>query len=197
MEWEGDEGNELVSTWSCNPVSMRWKPSSSCHIQLHNTVRRGIAIISYVCLIHISRWCNSELHGGLLASCSHVQKYFRTHVSWHHGKGQANFLRRKLMKMQMVDDETYGETWTLSKTWRTMNPWWDYISYKIDVSKVLDANLNFLQILVMSHWVEQSYRYWSLQQYSAEATIRHLEPIWRRVAIPPITISTTSHRYSH
>jgi hypothetical protein len=36
MEWTGDEENELVHAWSCNPVSMRWKPRSASHIQLRN-----------------------------------------------------------------------------------------------------------------------------------------------------------------
>ena len=49
-----------------------------------------------------------------------------------------------------------------------MNAWQDYISHEIDDSKELDANLNFLKIHLMSHWVEQFRRYGAFQQYSAE-----------------------------
>jgi hypothetical protein len=38
MESEGDEENELVSAWSCNPVLTRRTPRSASHIQLRNGV---------------------------------------------------------------------------------------------------------------------------------------------------------------
>ena len=49
-----------------------------------------------------------------------------------------------------------------------MNTWRDYISHKIDVSKELDADLNFPKIHLMSHWVEQICQFGVLQQYSSE-----------------------------
>jgi hypothetical protein len=49
-----------------------------------------------------------------------------------------------------------------------MNAWHVYISHEIDVSKVLDADFNFLKIHLMSHWVEQIRRYGALQQFCAE-----------------------------
>jgi hypothetical protein len=49
-----------------------------------------------------------------------------------------------------------------------MNSWWDYIRHKIDVSKELDADLNFPTIHLMPHWVEQIGRYGAFQQLSAE-----------------------------
>jgi len=51
MEWEGDERNEQVLAWSCNPVSMRRKPRSASHIQSRNGVHTGIVRILYVCSI--------------------------------------------------------------------------------------------------------------------------------------------------
>jgi hypothetical protein len=49
-----------------------------------------------------------------------------------------------------------------------MNAWRDYISHEIDVSKELDADINFPKILLMSHWIKQICCYGALQQYSAE-----------------------------
>ena len=83
-------------------------------------------------------------------------------------KAKANALRMELVKERMVDEETNAETWTPSKKRCEMIAWWDYISHKIDVSKELDADFNFLRIHLMSHWVEQICRYRDLQQYSAE-----------------------------
>jgi len=51
MQWEGDEKNEPVHDWSCNPVSMRRKPRSASHIHLRNWVHTGIVSILYVCSI--------------------------------------------------------------------------------------------------------------------------------------------------
>jgi len=53
-----------------------------------------------------------------------------------------------------------------------MNAWRDNSSHKIHVSKELDADLNFLKIHLMSHWVEQICRYGALQQYSPERHYR-------------------------
>jgi hypothetical protein len=49
-----------------------------------------------------------------------------------------------------------------------MNAWHDYINHKIDVSKELDADINFPKIHLMSHWVEVLRRYGAMQQYSGE-----------------------------
>ena len=49
-----------------------------------------------------------------------------------------------------------------------MNPWQDYTSHEIDVSKELDADFNFLKIHLIYHWVEQICRYGALPQYSAK-----------------------------
>jgi len=58
-------------------------------------------------------------------------------------KAKANALRTELVKIRKVDNETNAETWNLSKTWREINAWWDYISLKIDLFKELDADFNF------------------------------------------------------
>jgi hypothetical protein len=87
-------------------------------------------------------------------------------------KAKANALGTELMKKQKVDEDTNAETWTLSKKWREMNAWRDYISHKIDVSKELNADFNFLKIHLMSHWVKQSRQYGALQKYSSE---RHVQ----------------------
>jgi len=83
-------------------------------------------------------------------------------------KAKANALRTELVKKQKVDEVTNAESWTLSKKRHEMNPWRDYISHQIDVSKELDANFNFPKIHLMSDWVKQIRRYGALQQYSAE-----------------------------
>jgi hypothetical protein len=70
-------------------------------------------------------------------------------------KAKANALRTKLVKKRTVDEESNGETWTLSKKRREMNSWRDYINHEIDVSKELDADFNIPKIHLMSHWVEQ------------------------------------------
>jgi len=91
MGWEGDEGNESVPVWSCNPDSMRRKPRSASRIQSHNWVHMGSVRILYVCSIYISRWCNIELHGGCLASFSYLQRCFLTRLSRQQGEGQRQY----------------------------------------------------------------------------------------------------------
>jgi len=83
-------------------------------------------------------------------------------------KAKTNALRMELTKKWKVDEETNAESWTPSKKRREMITWRDYISQKIDVSKVLDADFNFPKIHLMSHWVEQIRRYAALHRYSAE-----------------------------
>jgi len=70
-------------------------------------------------------------------------------------KANANALRTELVKKQKVDKETNAEALTPSKKRRKMNAWRDYISHEIDISKELDANFNFPNIYLMSHWAEQ------------------------------------------
>jgi len=74
----------------------------------------------------------------------------------------------ELIKKRKVDEDTNAETGTPSKKRCGMNALLDYISHEIDVSKELDADLNFLKIHLMSHWVEQIRQYGVLQQYFAE-----------------------------
>jgi len=83
-------------------------------------------------------------------------------------KANANALRTELVKKRMVDEESNAETWMPSRKRLEMNARRDYISHKIDVSKELDADFDFLKIHLMSHWVEQIHRYGALQQYSAK-----------------------------
>jgi len=83
-------------------------------------------------------------------------------------KAKANALRTELVKKRKVEEVTNAGTWTLSKMWRKMNAWWDYISHEIDFSKELDAEFNFPKIHLMSHLVEQICWCGALQQYSAE-----------------------------
>jgi len=83
-------------------------------------------------------------------------------------KANASTLRTELVKKRKVDEKTNAETRTPSKKRREMNPWQDYISHEIYVSKELDAHINFPKIHLMSHWVEQIRRYGALQQYSAD-----------------------------
>jgi hypothetical protein len=52
----------------------------------------------------------------------------------------------------------------LSRKQRKMNPWQDYISHEIDISKQLDADFNFPEIYLMSRWDKQIRRYEALQQ---------------------------------
>jgi hypothetical protein len=107
-------------------------------------------------------------------------------------KAKANALRTELVKKRKVDKETNAETWTPSKKRREMNPWWDYISHKVDVSKELHAEINFPKIHLMSHWVKQIRQYGDLQQYSEERHEQaHKTNISRTVGTPPITISPT------
>jgi len=70
-------------------------------------------------------------------------------------QAKANALRTELMKKRKVDEKTNAETWTPSKKRCEMNAWRDCISHKIDVSKELDADFNFSNIHLMSHWIEQ------------------------------------------
>jgi len=89
MEWEGDEGNEPVPAWTCNPVFMRRKPRSASDYQSHNGVHTRIITFRYVCSIWISCWLSIELHGGRLASFSHLVRCFLTWASLQKGKGHS------------------------------------------------------------------------------------------------------------
>ena len=84
-------------------------------------------------------------------------------------KAKANALTTELVKKQKVDEESNGETWMPSIKHREMNAWHDHISNEMDVSKELDAELNFPKIHLMSRWVKQIRRYGAWQQYSAES----------------------------
>jgi hypothetical protein len=79
------------------------------------------------------------------------------------GNAKGIALRTELMKKQKAVMETNIETWTQSKKWHSMNPWNDYISHEIDVSKELDADFNIPKFHLISHWVEQICRYGALQ----------------------------------
>jgi hypothetical protein len=70
-------------------------------------------------------------------------------------KAKANAPRTELVKKRKVDKATNVDSWTPSKNRCEMNAWRDYISHKIDISKELDADFNFLKIHLMSHWAEQ------------------------------------------
>jgi len=61
----------------------------------------------------------------------------------------------ELVKKGKVDEETNAESWTPSMKQREMNAWRNYISHEIDISKELDAEINFPKIHLMSHWAEQ------------------------------------------
>jgi len=91
MEWKGDEGNEQVLAWSCNPVSTRRKPRLASHIQSHNWMQMGIVRILYVCSMQISWWCNIELHGRRLVSFSSLQRCCHTRASRQNGEGQSRY----------------------------------------------------------------------------------------------------------
>jgi hypothetical protein len=83
-------------------------------------------------------------------------------------KAKANALRTELVKERKIDKETNTQTSTPSKKRREMNVWQDYISHEIDISKELDADLNFSKIHLMFHWAKPIHRYGALEQYSAE-----------------------------
>jgi hypothetical protein len=70
-------------------------------------------------------------------------------------KAKDNALRTELVKKRKVDEETNPDSCTPSKKGCKMNPWRDYISHKIYISKELDADFNFLKIHLMCYWPEQ------------------------------------------
>jgi len=83
-------------------------------------------------------------------------------------KAKANALGMELLKKWMVDEETNAETWTPSKKRHELNAWGDYISYEIDVSKVLNAHFDIPKIHLMSHWARRIRWYGALHKYSTE-----------------------------
>jgi len=74
----------------------------------------------------------------------------------------------ELWKKRKVNEETYDQTWMLSKKPRELKLWRDYINHKIDVAKELDADFNFRKIHLMSHWVELIRWHRALQQNSSD-----------------------------
>jgi hypothetical protein len=69
--------------------------------------------------------------------------------------------------MQKVDRETNCQPWRWSKKLREMNAWRDYIPHEIHLLQELDADFNFWNIHLISHWAKQIRRYGALQQYAA------------------------------
>jgi hypothetical protein len=96
---------------------------------------------------------------------------------------KANALRTELVKKQKVDEETNAETLMPSKKRREIHSWRNSISHQIDVSKEFDAYFIFLNIHLMSHWVEQIRRHTVLQQYSVvrdeQAHKTYLKDCWK------------------
>jgi hypothetical protein len=109
-------------------------------------------------------------------------------------KAKANAQRMELPMKRKVDEETNAETWTPSKKWREINPWRDYITHEIDVSKELDADINFPKIHFVSHWVEQIRRYRAFQEFVPRDMNKHIKRTSKTVGTPPITISTTCRK---
>ena len=62
LEWDRDEGNEPVATWSCKPDSQMQKPCLASHIKSCNSVHIGIVTITeelqnYIMLF---LWCSDS-----------------------------------------------------------------------------------------------------------------------------------------
>jgi len=97
-------------------------------------------------------------------------------------KAKADSWSMEVVEMRMVDKETLGITWTLSKKWCKMNAWREYLSHEVDGSKELDAKLNFPKIHLMSHSVRLICRYGALQQFCGKrhghARTTKLKAIW-------------------
>ena len=62
---------------------------------------------------------------------------------------KANALSTELVENRKVDKKTHAETWTLYNQQSETTAWWDYICHVIDVSKELDANIDFPNIPLM------------------------------------------------
>jgi len=87
-------------------------------------------------------------------------------------KAKANALRMELLKKGKAGEETNALTWTPSMKQHEINPWREYISHEIDVSKELDADFNYPKIHLISHRAEQICWYGTVQQYFAK---RHVQ----------------------
>jgi len=82
---------------------------------------------------------------------------------------KVNLLRMRLVKMWNIDEEINAETWMPAKKWPEINACGVYISHEIDFSKEWDTEFNFLEIYLISHWVEHIRWDGALQQHSAES----------------------------
>jgi len=65
-------------------------------------------------------------------------------------KAKANALGMELMQKKMIDEKTNAETWTPSKMRHEMKASRKYISRKVDMSKELHGDCNFLKINLIS-----------------------------------------------
>jgi hypothetical protein len=79
---------------------------------------------------------------------------------------KANALRTEPMMKQNIELETNSQASMPSKKWCEINTCHDFITYEIDVPNQSGANFTFLQIYMVSHWVEYICCYGGLQQYS-------------------------------
>jgi len=164
MEWEGDEGNEPVPAWSCNPVSTRRKPRAASHIRSHKWVDTGIGRIrSYA--RYRSR---DEATSSYMEDTSDGFHTFKGDLllgrAGKEAKAKANALRTELVKKRKFDKERNADTLMPSKKRGGMYAWRDGISHEMDISKELDADFNLPKIHLMPHWAEQIRRYGALQQ---------------------------------
>ena len=155
MEWEGDEGNELVPTWSCNPVSTRQKPRSASHIQTPIECTRALwEFYMYAQYKSHDDATLSYMEDALHRFHTYKDVLFLRRAG-KKAKAKANALRTELLKKRKVHEETNAETWMVSKKRRQMNTCRDYISHGIDVSQEFDADFTCSKIHLMCHWVKQ------------------------------------------
>jgi len=105
MEWKGDEGNEPVPVWCCNPVSTRWNPHSLSHIQSR---------FEYTwALLKVYMYAGYTPHDG--ATLSYMEDAWRHFHTFKNVfflgragkkvKAKANALRIELVKKRKVDNE--------------------------------------------------------------------------------------------
>ena len=146
MKWAGDTGHEPAPAWSCYQVSMRWN-SLQHPIINHATVSTQAMWDVYMFAGYKSRHeAAFSYMQDLLHRVPIFKDLFWHRQTWEMLKAKTNALRTEHMKKWKVDYDTRAEHWTPSNRRCELNACWEYISQKINESKVLDAYINFRKI---------------------------------------------------
>jgi len=169
-QWNGKAMKDM-SQYVCGAVSQSLRGGSPAqHLIISRAIECTRALLeSYMCVQYQSHNEATLIYMQDTLCLFHtIKDVFSLRQAGNKAKAKSNAMRTDLVKKRKVDNETNADSWMLSRKRHTMNTWQDFISHKVDVSKKLDAEFNFLKIHLMFNWVEQIHWYRAFQQFSTK-----------------------------